>query len=107
MSQLNGFSPKCQKVFANFLLFVIGLAVFGQALANGCIVVRPTSNLAIGTDDAHSPEPDGSSSPSPIATCIRIATFVAHMRRENGRQRDTDVRNAVHTLDHTLYLLGQ
>lgn len=90
------------KGFRNSILFVLGVAVFGQALANGCIIVRPTSNLVIGMDDAHE-SPAGQFE---YTIAYRYLYSDRHFRgthEERERQaEETDVRNRVHTLDHTL-----
>ncbi len=72
------------------------------ALANGCIVVRPTAPLVFDLGDAHSAEPTRWE----YAVSYRYLYSDRHFRgshEEPHRQElETDVRNSVHTFDHTL-----
>ena len=84
------------------LLIALGLMFSGQVLANGCIVVRPTSNLSVGMDDAHSSR----AGQFEFTSAYRYLYSDRHFRgthEEKERQEEgSDVRNTVHTLDQTL-----
>lgn len=77
-------------------------AVCGRVQANGCIVVRPTSQLAVGLDDAH----DSRAGDFEFTTAYRYLYSDRHFRgshEEAHRQEEgSDVRNKVHTIDYTL-----
>lgn len=84
------------------LTVTLALIVSGQALANGCIVVRPTSHLGVGMDDAH----QSRAGQFEFTVAYRYLHSDRHFRgshEESHRQaEESDVRNTLHTLDHTL-----
>lgn len=83
-------------------LILIYMPVF-QASANGCIVVRPTSQLSIGLSDVHIQEDTGRFE---FTTSYRYLTSDRHFRgreEEAHRQEEgSDVRNTTHTIDFSL-----
>lgn len=84
------------------LLIALSLTICGQVLANGCIVVRPTSNLAVGMDDAHGSR----AGQFEFTSAYRYLYSDRHFRgthEERERQEEgSDVRNTLHTIDLTL-----
>jgi hypothetical protein len=84
------------------IVLAFGLVGSSQVLANGCIVVRPTSNLAVGLDDAHASR----AGQFELTTAYRYLHSDRHFRgshEEKHRQEEgSDVRNTLHTIDTTL-----
>lgn len=79
-----------------------------DAYSNGCIVVRPTSQLNLGLENDHSDH----TGRWEFTTAYRYLFSDRHFRgthEESHRQEEeTDVRNTVHTVDFTLsYQLNQ
>lgn len=83
-------------------LILVYTPVF-SASANGCIVVRPTSQLSIGLEDVHVRDDSGRFE---FTTAYRYLTSDRHFRgreEETHRQEEgSDVRNTVHTVDFSL-----
>ncbi len=90
---------KKQIIFATAA--VLGIVSL-SAHSNGCIVVRPTSQLNLGLENDHSDH----SGRWEFTTGYRYLYSDRHFRgthEESHRQEeDTDVRNTVHTVDFTL-----
>ena len=84
------------------IVIVVALLLAQSVLASGCIVVRPTAPLAIGLDNAH----DAHGGQWEYTVAYRYLFSDRHFRgthEEPERQEnESDVRNSVHTLDHSL-----
>lgn len=81
---------------------LLTLALAQSALASGCIVVRPTAPMAIGLDNVH----QGHGGQWEYSVAYRYLFSDRHFRgthEEPARQAlGTDVRNSVHSFDHSL-----
>lgn len=85
-----------------YTLSLLCLSLPLQAIASGCIVVRPTAPLVFEVGDGHR----GPETRWEYSISYRYLFSDRHFRgshEEPERQaRGTDVRNSVHTFDHTL-----
>ncbi len=87
---------------SRYLLVVVTLLLSVDAAASGCIVVRPTAPLNLGLDNAHG----GHGGQWEYTVAYRYLFSDRHFRgreEEPDRQAEgSDVRNSVHTFDHSL-----
>ncbi|MGH8495039.1 MAG: hypothetical protein ACREVN_02815, partial [Gammaproteobacteria bacterium] len=85
-----------------YLTFLLATLAPAAAMANGCIVVRPTSQLMLGLGDGH----ESAAGTWDYSVGYRYLYSDRHFRgddeQEQRQEERTDVRNEVHTFDHTL-----
>lgn len=83
-------------------LILLAAATAQSAVASGCIVARPTAQLSIGMDNIH----QGYGGQWEYTVAYRYLFSDRHFRggeEEPHRQAEgSDVRNSVHTFDHSL-----
>lgn len=83
-------------------LTAVALLAPHVASANGCIVVRPTSQLSVAAMDAHDPAVGQWDFTAAYRYLFSDRHFRGTHEEPNRQALETDVRNSIHTVDYTI-----